>query len=122
MKLIDDLFVIQKYAATGRGFTASIHLDPAHVVYQGHFPGHPVTPGVVQMQIVHELLERQLEKKLRLVQMPQCKFVRILDPTETALIDVHVELSSDGGRVRVKAWGEHGSAIFFRLNSTYEAV
>ena len=29
-----------------------IELNPGHVLYQGHFPGQPVVPGVCTLQII----------------------------------------------------------------------
>lgn len=89
-----------------------IELNPYHIVYTGHFPGHPVTPAVVQMQIVHELLEDLLGKKLKLIAMPQCKFLNILDPIETPQIAVHIEIKKIDELLNIKARSENGTDVF----------
>ena len=35
-----------------------IELNPGHVLYQGHFPGQPVVPGVCTLQIIKESAEQ----------------------------------------------------------------
>lgn len=35
-----------------------IELNPGHVLYQGHFPGQPVVPGVCTLQIIKKVPNR----------------------------------------------------------------
>ena len=122
MKLINDLFVVRETSVSEVGFITTIELNPGHIVYCGHFPGHPVTPGVIQMQIVHELLEKHCCKNLRLITMSRCKFLKILNPNETSRIDVHIEVNRIDELVHIKSRGENGPDIFFRLNSVYQFI
>lgn len=119
MKLLGDFFVLDGISIAEHGFIATINLNGSHIIYTGHFPGFPVTPGVVQMQMVHELLESYLERKLKLMEMPQCKFVKILNPNETVSMNIYVEFIKKGEFLQVKAWGKSNSSIFFKLNSIF---
>ena len=122
MKLINDLFVVLETSVSEVGFITTIELNPGHIVYSGHFPGHPVTPGVIQMQIVHELLEKHFCKNVRLITMSRCKFLKIINPNETSQIDIHIEPKETGELLDIKAWGENGTDIFFRLSSVYQFI
>ena len=106
------------------GFSMTIQLNPSHIIYTGHFPGHPVTPGVIQMQIVHELLERQFCQDIKLLSMSRCKFLNILNPQETSRVEVHIEFSRIDSLVTGKARGENenGSVVFFNLNAVYQFI
>lgn len=119
MKLIGDFFKVLETSVSNAGFNATIELNPAHIVYVGHFPGHPVTPGVIQLQMVHELLEKQLAKELRLITMPQSKFLKILNPEVTLQLMIHIDISIKDELLNVHAWGENGTDIFFKLNAVY---
>ena len=120
MKLLGDFFNVLETSVGANGFSTVIELNPRHIVYTGHFPGHPVTPGVIQMQIVHELLESHFGKKLTLHTMPYCKFLKVLDPNETPQLAVHTEFIGTHDLLNIKAWGEIDSVVFFRLNATYQ--
>lgn len=122
MQLINDFFNILESSESSTGFITTIELNPSHIVYIGHFPGHPVTPGVIQLQIVQELLENHSSKKLKLISMPQCKFLKILNPKETPQILVHIEINSNDELLNAKAWGENGADVFFKLNAVYRFV
>jgi 3-hydroxyacyl-[acyl-carrier-protein] dehydratase len=104
------------------GFTTTIKLNSDHIVYAGHFPGHPVTPGVIQLQIVHELSERHLRGNLRLLTMSQSKFLKILNPEETSLLTIQVDFTRVDELLHIRAKGEHDTDIFFKLDGTYQLI
>lgn len=122
MILLNDLFVVLANRESEKGFITSIELNARHIVYAGHFPGHPITPGVIQMQIVHELLEKRLGRSLQLIAMAQCKFLKILNPIETSRIVIHVEFHQIDELINIKASGENGKDIFFKINSCYQFI
>ena len=119
MKLIDDFFEVLETFQSEAGFSITIGLNPNHIVYAGHFPGHPVTPGVIQLQIVHELLERQFSRKLKLDEMVQCKFLKVLNPEETAKITIHLEVIKKEVSLMVRACGESSKDLYFKLSGSY---
>ena len=43
-----------------------VRLNPAHVIYQAHFPGRPITPGACQIQMVTEILAGRLGAEVSL--------------------------------------------------------
>ncbi len=116
------MFEIIETFVNESGFIFTIKLNPDHIIYTGHFPGHPVTSGVIQMQIIHELIEEHFCQSLKLIMMPRCKFLKILNPNETAQVVVHIESTRTDELLKIKAWGENGSDIFFKLNSVYKFI
>ncbi len=122
MKLINNLFRVLETSIGESGFSSIIKLNPDHIVYTGHFPGHPVTPGVIQLQIVHELLENHFDKNLRLITLPNCKFLKILNPKEILQLVVYIEFSRTVDELTIKARGENGRDIFFKLSATYQFI
>ncbi len=122
MKLMNDFFQIVNLDQNPNGYRAEILLNGSHAIYRGHFPGFPITPGVVQMKIVHELLEYALGKRLQLIAMPECKFLMILDPNVVTQIVVHLKLTQNDNLLNVKASGENATGTYFKLSSIYELV
>ncbi len=120
MKLINDFFKVLETSTGELGFSTTVQLNPEHVVYAGHFPGYPVTPGVMQLQIVHELLEDHFSRKLMLMKMPQCKFLKVLDPNETSQLMIQIEFAWEDDLIMVKARGENEMNIFFKLHAQYQ--
>ena len=119
MDLLNDLFEIIESSDEASGFLVKINILPDHIVYKGHFPGHPVTPGVIFIQIVHELAEAHFKRKIRLVEILNCKFLKIVNPNEENEATYSVELITKESLVYVKAFGRNNSGVFFKLSAIY---
>jgi 3-hydroxymyristoyl/3-hydroxydecanoyl-(acyl carrier protein) dehydratase len=52
-------------------------------VFQGHFPGHPILPGLFQLEIARMAAEWTLQCPLALHQISKAKFQRPIRPAET---------------------------------------
>jgi 3-hydroxyacyl-[acyl-carrier-protein] dehydratase len=121
MKLIGDLFQIslQKVKEDGADFV--IHLDPKHKLFAGHFPGFPVTPGTIQLQIVHELLQESLGQDLILEQIRDVKFLEIINPEKRPVFELNLSWSLENGKVTLKASvrDQDQGPILFKLRSSY---
>ena len=102
MLLHNDFYAIAASSQVEDTFNFTVHLNPVHHIFDGHFPGNPVTPGVVQMEMVKELLSIALDKKMNLKSMGTCKFLAILNPNETPDVDVSIKTSlSEEGTTKV---------------------
>ena len=60
-------------------------IAPDHPSLPGHFPGHPVVPGVVVLERVVDAIEAR-HGPLGALRLPQVKFVQPLMPGDTARI------------------------------------
>jgi len=65
-----------------------------HGALPGHFPGHPIVPGVLLLDRVITGVEAALMRRVRALQ--QVKFASVLLPAETA----RVSFDADGAQVR----------------------
>ena len=72
-------------------------VDAAHPSLPGHFPGHPIVPGVVLLDRVVEAIEAA-HGPLAAMRLPQVKFLQPLLPGETA----RIELDGDAPRWRFR--------------------
>ena len=113
MKLLNNLFEIIESSAKDSGFSVTIKISPDHFIYKGHFPGYPVTPGVVFLQIVHELAEYHLKKRIRLIELPNCKFLKIVNPNVENVVTMSVDITSKDSLLNFKAFGNNKSGVFF---------
>ena len=117
--LRNDLFSIEQLDYRDNVLRVAISLEAEHPVFKGHFPGNPVTPGVVQIQIVKELLELHLKKKLYLDSIGRCKFLHVLNPAENAKLEVVITIKNAENSLDVNASGLNPEATFFKFNASY---
>jgi 3-hydroxyacyl-[acyl-carrier-protein] dehydratase len=122
VKLINDLFEITESSAHESGFITTIKLFPGHIVYEGHFPGHPITPGVMQLQIVHELIETHFGKTIKLIAVDDCKFLKIVNPEQEKELRIAVEFAVTDSVLHVRAMGKHDADTFLKLRGTYQFI
>ena len=58
----------------------TVRMLPESAIYKAHFPGDPVTPGVCQVGMVQEQLEKMLGGRLSLREVKTLKFLDVLRP------------------------------------------
>jgi len=83
MILQNSLYSIKSKLVTGLEIRYDIVLDASHFIYQAHFPGDPITPGVCVIQIAKELLEDHLQQRLSVKSVKNVKFLREISPVES---------------------------------------
>lgn len=100
----------------------SIELNPNHHIFEGHFPDNPVTPGVVQMEIVKEMLEEKMGKRYRLSTLGNSKFLAILNPASDAVVDVVLKITEDEEALKLTAVIKNEDNTFLKMNASYHAL
>ena len=119
--LLNDFFTITELNADAETLTAKIALNVKHRIYDGHFPDNPVTPGVVQMQIVKEILETHFKKPLQLKTMSKCKFLQILNPETTPAISIIIDFIVDDNAIKINATGLFEEVSYFKFSAIYQS-
>lgn len=79
MKLKDHLYHIIRSSEQ----EYEVLLDEQHFIYQAHFPGEPITPGVCVIQIAKELLEDRLHRDYEIKRVKNAKFLSVISPKKT---------------------------------------
>lgn len=67
-------------------------LNPRSEIYRAHFPGEPITPGACIIGMVLDVAARWQGKTLTLAHIGNLKYLSVISPEETELIDVEVSL------------------------------
>ena len=94
-----DPFVwVSRIVAIEPGASIEGELDvPADLdIFRGHFPDHPVLPGVCTLQLVRECLNRGTGRRFRYAAIRECKFLGMIVPQADTLLDIDIRLADDG--------------------------
>lgn len=97
MQLKNNLYTIVDKSITESPCSFTIALNKAHIIYQAHFPGEPITPGVCIVQIGKELLEEYLEDyfsiklALEIVKVKNVKFISIISPIDASRVEYKIK-------------------------------
>lgn len=117
--LIENLFEFDVLSYDNQHLEALVTLHAQNEIYKGHFPGRPVTPGVVQIQLVKELLETTLHQKIELNTIGRCKFLAVLDPDKTPEIHVSVTITRQHNLIKVNALGKTETESYFKFSASF---
>lgn len=100
---------------------STVQIDAGHPVFEGHFPGSPVLPGVVQLEMVKAILSKAFGKTMVLKEMSTCKFLEVLNPAETPELTIHIQYKGDE-MPDVSATGKQGEKTYFKIRASFRSI
>jgi putative 3-hydroxymyristoyl/3-hydroxydecanoyl-(acyl carrier protein) dehydratase len=96
MKLKNNLYKIISKEEVNSIFNYTVELNPSCMIYEAHFPGEPITPGVCIVQIGKEVIEDLLLEQssvsriLEIIKAKKIKFLSVISPNETPILTYQV--------------------------------
>ena len=121
--LLNDFFTISNMESTGQDIKASLVINAKHHIFDGHFPGQPVVPGVCMMQMIKEILEQVLGKSTNLVSASEMKFLAVINPVENNIIEAILNYSTIGdGNISVSATLKYNDLIHYKFKGQFSIV
>ena len=120
MILKDDFYELVDSNREHENYTTVLKVRKDHKIFEGHFPGRPVTPGVVLMQLFKEEVERQFQKKLRLMRADNVKFISVFDPGEGEDLTLESEIQQNGEFLKLKGIAKNDKGIVLKISALYK--
>jgi 3-hydroxyacyl-[acyl-carrier-protein] dehydratase len=119
--LKDNFFSVTTLDNENDVIKATLELNEKHKIFDGHFPGQPVVPGVCMMQMVKEVTETALGKALLLTKAAELKFLMIIDPNETRIIQMQLKYSTEeDGVISFIASLFKDSSTYFKIKGSFK--
>lgn len=121
--LKDSFYTIPEITNEAFSLKAVLQLREDHPLYQGHFPGQPVVPGVCMLQMVKELAAMATKKTLILQTADTMKFLQQIDPRQTPLLRAELNYTiTDEGTVKVSAVFLKETTPCFKFNGIFRSA
>ena len=119
--LKDDFFTVSSIQKENNSFKIVLELNTIHKIFERHFPGQPVVPGACMLQMVKEVTEIILDKKVQLTKADNLKFLQLINPNEhrTLQMDLTFNISEDG-IANVSANLSNGSSVCFKFSGSFQ--
>lgn len=119
--LIPNYYTILDQQIEGQSAHFRVALNSDCKVYEGHFPGTPVSPGVCNINMLLECAGLVLGKSLRLLSISRCKFITLITPHDYPEVEVRVELSEKNDTIyALNANIGRGEDIYLQLKAEVE--
>lgn len=117
-----DIYTISSFKSENDSIEAAITFNEKHPIFSGHFPGNPIVPGVVQVQIIKDLMEKKFEQKLILSQAKNIKFLSIISPVNHPQVEVSLRIQYiEDNAMQVHAKIRSGENIFMKFAGIFMA-
>ena len=86
-------------------------------VFAGHFPGHPLLPGIFQIEMTRGLAESALGGSFVVRAVTKAKFLRPIIPGETVRVELKCTVKSDTirARARLTVIGQSAGEVLLEL-------
>lgn len=81
---LKSLYTIEELQYADGAFSADLRFNPEHEIFEGHFPGQPVVPGVVLIHILKDISSSIAGSDVTLVKGTNIKFLSMIDPAQDA--------------------------------------
>lgn len=96
----DKLFTIEKIEEISGGkWSSEISINKNSLVFEGHFPGQPVLPGVFMLEIIASFLSEITGGSRKLIEGENIKFLSVLDPRADAEITASMSFTVSEERI-----------------------
>ena len=89
----------------------------SEAVFAGHFPGHPLLPGIFQIEMTRGLAESVLGGRLVTHVVTKAKFLRPIIPGETVRVELKCTEKADTilARARLTVIGQSAGEVLLEL-------
>ena len=113
--LYNDFFFCENSVEAYNEYTCTVTFNPAHAIFNGHFPAQPVVPGVCIMEMVKEIMQLRLGVPLLLSAAPVVKFLRLVLPHYTPRL--HIQWQKKEGQITCNANLAFEGQVIFKMNA-----
>lgn len=96
MLLENHFYKTLKKETDGLSGHFTVAILPDCNVYDGHFPGNPVCPGVCNIETIKECTMMLTGKPLRIKAIKQCRLTAIATPTVCPEVDINITATPAG--------------------------
>jgi 3-hydroxyacyl-[acyl-carrier-protein] dehydratase len=94
-----------------------------HDIFQGHFPGNPVLPGVVQIRILNDVVNTVLGQDLVMSNASNIKFINMVVPENSGILTIDMNVKSTGTfKYDVSAALHDHQSVFLKLKGIFSPV
>ena len=89
--LLDTFFTIDNITAQDEKTLFEVTINKEHAVFEGHFPGNPVVPGVFLIQMIREVIEHWQQKKFKIEAADEIKFMNMVIPQQSSHLTLEIQ-------------------------------
>ncbi|PTQ99674.1 3-hydroxyacyl-[acyl-carrier-protein] dehydratase [Mucilaginibacter yixingensis] len=114
-----QLYTIENLQVADGSITATVVLNAAHPIFEGHFPGQPVLPGACMLDMVKAITSVALGQQLRLVKADNLKFITPVDPLVSGKLQLNITHQPVTNGIKIKATLS-GESPYMKMDGVFD--
>jgi 3-hydroxyacyl-[acyl-carrier-protein] dehydratase len=119
---LNNLYTYKLIFVDPTSIEAGISIDPGHIIFGGHFPGHPVVPGVAQIEMIREIISAALRKELRLTEARDIKYISPILKAQMNDVQLMVNYNFTSENITVNCVLSGKDIVFTKIRATFYAA
>ena len=118
--VLKDFYKILSEEKTGDAkYNIRILVNANHEVFEGHFPGNPIMPGVCMIQIIKELTESITKSSLMIQTLTNVKFMALINPETNPELRLELDITTtEDDLVKVKNTTYFNDTVALKLSNS----
>lgn len=87
-----NIYTLTPDIAVGNNVSYTITLNPDDEILKAHFPGQPIVPGAVLVQMAVDAISNHMKRRVKVECVGKVKFLKPITPDVRGLsINLHIE-------------------------------
>lgn len=119
---LNELFTYKVLKPEAGIIRALIDIDTKHRLYNGHFPGKPVTPGVVLIEIIRIILSDSVKKDLMLAEAKDIKFIAPVVPPDTHNLDLEINYNDATEGITANCILSGNNQVYTKMRAVFSEI
>lgn len=117
---VDKFFTIKEHRESENSAEFDVEINAEHPIFNGHFPGDPITPGVCIVQMACDLFSHLQQQRFVVSSLKNAKFMQIIRPLETPEVDFQIsyQLTENQNDYDVKCVVSNSNTTFAKFSFT----
>lgn len=116
---MNDLFKITESKTNPAQSSYTIEVNSSHPVFLGHFPGFPVIPGAILIEIGHQLIAKTIAKPIRFLSAREIKFLKPIIPSEKDTLQYLIVITEKDD-LKTKLELKVRDVVCFKMSADYK--
>ena len=119
--LLNNFFFITEIDHNEGAIKASLSIHKEHPIFNGHFPGQPIVPGVCMLQMLKEVLEKIINSPVKLQSADFLKFLKFINPQETSAVNLELQyVRTENNTLKVNGGLVDADSIYFKFKGIFQ--
>ena len=122
--LQNTLYIIKSIQKSeNKDLFSTISINKDDRIFEGHFPGQPVLPGVCLTNMITDVVSNSKKETYYLKSADTIKFLHLVEPSLFPTLTVHLHLIAEtSNTIKAEATISSESLVFLKFKGSFEKL